>query len=232
MRILLLEDNADLVEAITSRLKSKDFVVDITSKIQVAESALAVGSFDLALFDLSLPDGNSLALLQKLRRQGKTIPAIIITARDQISDRITGLEAGADDYLFKPFDLDEMIARIHTIMRRYEGNPNPVIKFGNIEIDQSGHQVLVNNVEVELTELRSNGEIITQNDYDAIPPAVLKKLTGRFVRATQLDTGSGIGLSIVEAILMQSNATLALRSPCFENGRGFEARAHFKQANQ
>ena len=110
-----------------------------------------MGSFDLALFDLSLPDGNSLALLQKLRRQGKTIPVIIITARDQISDRITGLEAGADDYLVKPFDLDEMIARIHTIMRRYEGNPNPVIKFGNIQIDQSGHRVFVSNVEVELT---------------------------------------------------------------------------------
>ena len=151
MRILLLEDNADLADAITSRLKSKDFIVDITSNIQAAESALAVGSFDLALFDLSLPDGNSLALLQKLRRQGKTIPVIIITARDQISDRITGLEAGADDYLVKPFDLDEMIARIHTIMRRYEGNPNPVIKFGNIQIDQSGHRVFVSNVEVELT---------------------------------------------------------------------------------
>lgn len=151
MRILLLEDNADLADAITSRLKSKDFVVDITSNIQAAESALAVGSFDLALFDLSLPDGNSLALLQKLRRQGKTIPVIIITARDQISDRITGLEAGADDYLVKPFDLDEMIARIHTIMRRYEGNPNPVIKFGNIQIDQSGHRVFVSDVEVELT---------------------------------------------------------------------------------
>ena len=151
MRILLLEDNADLADAITSRLKSKDFVVDIASNIQAAESALAVGSFDLALFDLSLPDGSSLALLQKLRRQGKTIPVIIITARDQISDRITGLEAGADDYLVKPFDLDEMIARIHTIMRRYEGNPNPVIKFGNIQIDQSGHRVFVSNVEVELT---------------------------------------------------------------------------------
>ena len=150
MRILLLEDNADLADAITSRLKSKDFVVDITSNIQAAESALAVGSFDLALFDLSLPDGSSLASLQKLRRQGKTIP-VIITARDQISDRITGLEAGADDYLVKPFDLDEMIARIHTIMRRYEGNPNPVIKFGNIQIDQSGHRVFVSNVEVELT---------------------------------------------------------------------------------
>ena len=150
MRILLLEDNADLADAITSRLKSKDFVVDITSNIQAAESALAVGSFDLALFDLSLPDGSSLALLQKLRRQGKTIP-VIITARDQISDRITGLEAGADDYLVKPFDLDEMIARIHTIMRRYEGNPNPVIKFGNIQIDQSDHRVFVSNVEVELT---------------------------------------------------------------------------------
>lgn len=151
MRILLLEDNADLADAITSRLKSKDFVVDIASNIQAAESALAMGSFDLALFDLSLPDGSSLALLQKLRRQGKTIPVIIITARDQISDRITGLEAGADDYLVKPFDLDEMIARIHTIMRRYEGNPNPVIKFGNIQIDQSGHRVFVSNVEVELT---------------------------------------------------------------------------------
>jgi two-component system OmpR family response regulator len=151
VRILLLEDNADLADAITSRLKSKDFVVDITSNIQAAESALAVGSFDLALFDLSLPDGSSLALLQKLRRQGKTIPVIIITARDQISDRITGLEAGADDYLVKPFDLDEMIARIHTIMRRYAGNPNPVIKFGNIQIDQSGHRVFVSNVEVELT---------------------------------------------------------------------------------
>lgn len=81
-------------------------------------------------------------------------------------------------------------------------------------------------------ELRPNGEIIIQNDCDAIPQAILKKLPERFVRATQLDTGSGIGLSIVEAILVQSNATLTLRSPCFENGRGFEAHVHFEQANQ
>src|ERR1035437_8393630 len=116
MRILLLEDQPSLSEAICSHLRAHGFAVDEAGGIHAAESALAVTAFDLALFDLSLPDGDGLALLKKIRAQGNSMPILIMTARDQISDRIKGLELGADDYLVKPFDLNEMLARLNAVL--------------------------------------------------------------------------------------------------------------------
>lgn len=151
MRVLLLEDQPSLAEAIGAHLRSKGFSVDAVANIRSAELALKVGSFDLACFDLSLPDGDSLALLRTIRRGSVRLPVIIITARDQISERIKGLEAGADDYVVKPFDLNELVARLHAILRRYAGNPNPVFRLGGFEIDRVGHRVLRNGEDCHLT---------------------------------------------------------------------------------
>ncbi|WP_306602920.1 response regulator transcription factor [Azonexus sp.] len=151
MRLLLLEDQPVLAEAISSHLKSQGFTIDTISSLREAELALQIGEFSAALFDLSLPDGDGLTLLRSVRKRGSRLPIIIMTARDQISDRIKGLESGADDYLVKPFDLNELVARLHAVLRRYEGNPSPVLKIGKFEIDQNQHRILSNGEDLQLT---------------------------------------------------------------------------------
>jgi two-component system, OmpR family, response regulator len=151
MRILLLEDQASLAEAISAHLKSKGFAVDWVPSLRLAEAAILADHFDAALFDLSLPDGNGLTLLSAIRQRGNPLPIIIMTARDQISDRVRGLESGADDYLVKPFDLSELVARLQAVLRRYGGNPNPMIKLGPFEIDLNGHRVFVAGIDAQLT---------------------------------------------------------------------------------
>jgi len=151
MRILLLEDQPGLSEAIASHLTSKGFNVDVACNIKQADAALQVGNFDAAFFDLSLPDGDGIALLTRLRQRANKLPVIIMTARDQISDRIRGLEAGADDYVVKPFDLNELVARLQAVLRRYGGNPNPVLRIGRFEIDRTGYRVLIEGTDAQLT---------------------------------------------------------------------------------
>lgn len=151
MRLLLLEDQPTLAEAIASHLKAKGFKVDAAASLRMAEAALRVGNFDAAIFDLSLPDGDGMSLLSSLRQQGSKLPVIIMTARDRISDRIKGLESGADDYVVKPIDLNELVARLHAVLRRYGGNPNPLVKLGKFEIDQNGHRILLDGKDVQLT---------------------------------------------------------------------------------
>ena len=133
MRILLVEDEPGLGEAVREHVASTGHAVD------------------WMLLDLALPDGSGLALLRGLRGRGDKVPVIVLTARDRISDRIEGLNAGADDYLVKPFDLEELSARIMAVSRRYAGDPNPVLRLGNLEIDQTAHSVTVAGTAAELT---------------------------------------------------------------------------------
>lgn len=151
MRLLLLEDNAPLAEPIAAHLRSQGFSVDAFALLREAESALAAESFDLALVDLGLPDGDGLDMLRSLRRRGSRLPVIIVTARDKVRDRILGLDAGADDYLVKPFDLDEMLARLHAVLRRSEGHPSPVRRFGPLTVDTVAHRAMLGGVDAGLT---------------------------------------------------------------------------------
>lgn len=151
MRILLVEDQPNLADAISTHLTCKGFSVDIAGSIRQAEAALAVGQFEAACLDLSLPDGDGITFLIRQRQRNNNMPVVIMTARDQISDRIRGLEAGADDYLVKPFDLNELFARLQAVMRRYSGNPNPLLHIGRLSIDLNGHRVQLDNQDVSLT---------------------------------------------------------------------------------
>lgn len=151
MRILLVEDEPGLGDAVQEHVASSGHAVDWMTTLADAEHAAQTVAYQLILLDLALPDGSGLVLLRGLRDRGDKVPVIVLTARDRISDRIEGLNAGADDYLVKPFDLEELSARIMAVSRRYAGDPNPVLRLGDMEIDQSAHRVTVAGVVAELT---------------------------------------------------------------------------------
>ena len=151
MRILLIEDTAGLGEAVRDQIAGDGHAVDWIQRLAQAQAATRSTSYDLILLDLMLPDGRGLDLLKQLRTAGNNTPVIILTARDQISDRVAGLNAGADDYLVKPFDLSELSARVAAVARRYRGNPNPRVRIGCLEVDLSAHSVHCNGEPAGLT---------------------------------------------------------------------------------
>lgn len=151
MRILLIEDDAVLGAAVHDQLKADGHSADWVTRLDRATESLAVGAFDLVLLDLMLPDGHGVPFLRALRARGDVTPVIILTALDQVSDRIAGLNAGADDYMVKPFDLSELSARIGSVARRYSGNPNPIVHHGPLAIDLAARTVTRDGRAVSLT---------------------------------------------------------------------------------
>lgn len=151
MRILLVEDDRMIGEAVRDHVAAAGHAIDWMRMIADAEAAAASIDYGLILLDLQLPDGTGIEFLTTLRSRGSTVPVIILTARDQISDRIEGLNAGADDYLVKPFNLGELEARIMAVARRYEANPRPVVRIADIEIDRPQHRLSVAGEPIVLT---------------------------------------------------------------------------------
>ena len=140
MRILLVEDDKQLGRATEEGLKTS-FAVDWCQSAEEAEVALATTSYDLVVLDINLPEKSGLDLLREQRRQNRECPVLFLTAYDGVSNRIEGLNAGADDYLVKPFDLDELIARISAVIRRSQGRATPDIIFGDIVFDPVARRV-------------------------------------------------------------------------------------------
>ena len=151
MRILLIEDDAVLGAAVRDQIAGDGHSVDWVQRLDAADAAIAGVSYDLVLLDLMLPDGRGIPFLRRLRARGAATPVIILTALDQVSDRIEGLNAGADDYLVKPFDLAELSARIGSVARRYGGNPHPLIVHGALQIDQAARSIHRDGTPVQLT---------------------------------------------------------------------------------
>ena len=151
MRILLIEDDKVIGSAIREQLESDGHSVDWAMRLDTASDACAGAHFDLMLLDLMLPDGRGIPFLKSLRKSGNNVPVMILTALDQISDRIEGLNAGADDYLVKPFDLSELSARIGAVARRYSGNPNPVFEIQDLTVDTAARNVTRAGKPVALT---------------------------------------------------------------------------------
>jgi two-component system OmpR family response regulator len=151
MRILLIEDDTVLGAAVRDQIAGDGHSVDWVTRLDAAGDALAGAAFDLVLLDLMLPDGRGIGFLKGRRARGEATPVIILTALDQVSDRIEGLNAGADDYLVKPFDLAELSARIGAVARRYSGNPNPIITHGPLEVDLAARSIRRDGKPVALT---------------------------------------------------------------------------------
>ncbi len=151
MRVLLVEDTCGLGEAVRDQISDDGHAVDWVRNLSCAATSARVTAYNLILLDLMLPDGQGLDFLKKLRKTGDATPVIILTAKDQVSDRIAGLNAGADDYLVKPFDLSELSARVAAVARRYRGNPNPLVRIGDLEVNLGDHRISRNGQPVELT---------------------------------------------------------------------------------
>jgi len=151
VRLLLVEDDAMIGEAIRAGLRREGFTVDWVHDGAGAAQVLRSEPFELLLLDLGLPGSDGLQLLKTLRERGESLPVLIITARDAVSDRVAGLDAGADDYLIKPFDLDELAARIRALLRRKAGRPAPLLEYQGLVLDPAAHRVTRNGADVSLS---------------------------------------------------------------------------------
>jgi two-component system, OmpR family, response regulator QseB len=151
MRLLLVEDDPMIGDAIRAGLKREGFTVDWVRSAEAGREALGSEPYELALLDLGLPGGDGLTLLKALRARGSDIPVLIITARDAVADRVAGLDAGGDDYLVKPFDLEELAARIRALLRRKSGRPAPQLEHLGVMLDPAAHRVTQDGNEVALS---------------------------------------------------------------------------------
>jgi two-component system, OmpR family, response regulator QseB len=141
MRLLLVEDDSMIGDSVRQGLRQDGFTVDWVRDGLGAELALHNEVYDLLVLDLGLPKKDGLDVLKTLRHRGNRIPVLILTARDTVADRVKGLDAGADDYLVKPFDLDELAARIRALLRRQSGRAEPAIQFGDLRLNPATHEV-------------------------------------------------------------------------------------------
>jgi len=156
MRILLVEDHAALANQVVSRIERAGYAVDRVDTIERAVLALDGSAYSLALLDRRLPDGDGISLISRLRKKQPAVRILMLTALDAIDDKINGLDAGADDYLTKPFNLDEMIARIRARLRNRGGDPTPPVGIGALSFDLDQRTVSISNRAVVF----SRGELI------------------------------------------------------------------------
>ena len=150
MRILLVEDDAEMAAALTSALKRYDMVVDHVATLAEAEEAIAADVHGAVLLDRQLPDGDGLALIPKLRARSDGVPIIVLTARGDLTDRIAGLDSGADDYLAKPFAVEELLARLRAVLRRPAGMQPDIVKAGRLAFDFSHREASVDGRPLDL----------------------------------------------------------------------------------
>lgn len=151
MRALVTEDDPGIANGLAATLRQAGYAVDVCATLGAAWAALSVEPFDVMLLDLGLPDGDGLDLLARVRSDARTqahdrlphadMPVLIMTARDGVSDRVSGLDGGADDYIVKPFDSNEMLARLRAMLRRASGRSNPLLEHGDIVLDPAAHTV-------------------------------------------------------------------------------------------
>jgi DNA-binding response OmpR family regulator len=176
MRLLLVEDSQRLVDLLGERIREAGWRVDAVSSIAEATEAVASASHDLLLIDLGLPDGDGLDLVRSIRRSGNTVPILILTARASIEERIAGLDAGADDYLVKPFNHGEFLARCRAMLRRSPLTVQPVLTAGGLAYDPSTASLTAGGAEVHLAPreralaellMREAGRVVAKRKLEA-----------------------------------------------------------------
>jgi two-component system, OmpR family, response regulator QseB len=176
MRILVVEDDAVLANGLRVGLELHGATLDVVASCEDGRAALAVDEFDAVVLDVMLPDGSGLDLLASLRAKGDRIPILLLTALDEISDRIKGLDSGADDYLGKPFDLDELAARVRAISRRQEGRASSCVSYNGVTLDLARLTATVEGTTVGLSRrefailsglMEHPGIVLSKSDLEA-----------------------------------------------------------------
>lgn len=175
MRILLVEDDPELGDGLTVGLRQAGFAVDWLRDGHAADLALRDEGFDLVVLDLGLPRMSGMDVLKRARDRGQNLPILILTARDATGDKVSGLDAGADDYLVKPIDLDELSARIRALTRRSAGRAAPLLVHGDLTLDPAAHRVMLAEQAVELSSrefsllqmlLENAGRVLTRSQLE------------------------------------------------------------------
>ena len=151
MRILIVEDDADIAGAVEQALRHDGFAVDTAVDLPDAEFQLSVNDYDTVVADRMVPSGDTAALVEQLRRNGSLVPVLFLTARDAVEDRVEGFEVGGDDYLVKPFAIDELVVRVRSLCRRAGSRSLPAIRVGSLEIDRARAEVRRDGVLLPLT---------------------------------------------------------------------------------
>jgi two-component system, OmpR family, response regulator len=176
MRLLLLEDDAILGDGISAYLRSEGHVVDWCQRL-LDVSALLAEPYDALLVDWQLPDGSGLDWVHTLRRRGIRTPILMMTARDRLSDRIQGLDTGADDYLIKPFAPEELVARLRALQRRSVGVASPRLKVGDVDVDLTAKAAWMGGLRVDITQrewqvlealVSRPGRVVSKTDLEAL----------------------------------------------------------------
>lgn len=206
MRLLIIEDETALREQISERLSSEGYTVDASGDGKEGLFLASEYPLDLAIIDLGLPGMPGLEIIRSLRADGHTLPILILTARGKWEEKVTGLEAGADDYLVKPFHMEELLARIKALLRRAGGNGQEALQFGPISLDSGSQQVTINDAPLELTAfeyrlleylMRHRDKVVPKSelaDYlyphdDDRDSNVIEVLIGRLRRKLDPDNG-------------------------------------------
>jgi DNA-binding response OmpR family regulator len=151
LRLLLVEDDAMIGEALRDELRSEQYAVDWVTDGAAAESALRTQRYDLVILDLGLPRRDGVSILNGMRARKDRTPVLIATARDAVADRVAGLDAGADDYIVKPYELNELLARIRALLRRASGRAEPLFEHAGVRVDPANREATVNGKVVELS---------------------------------------------------------------------------------
>lgn len=213
MRLLVVEDDALTAHSLLQALSTLGHTVDSFATFQEAQAALAVDSFDLVVLDLGLPDGDGLQLLADLRHHGATTPVLVLTARDDIRDRVKGLDHGADDYMAKPFSLAELEARVRALLRRSQHRPDNDLSYGPLCLDHhsgmvvlAGTPLTLRRREVSLLEgLMLHAERVTPREilekrvfgFDAVGPNALDVYISRLRKQLH---GSGLRIQTLRGL--------------------------------
>jgi DNA-binding response OmpR family regulator len=202
MRILLVEDNERLLHLVAAGLRAGGFTTDGFATLADAEEVLATVTYDAVVLDLGLPDGDGLDLLKRMRGRGVPVPVLVLTARDGIDDRVRGLDAGADDYLLKPFAMEELVARVRALLRRPGHALGVVLSCGDVALDTVSRQVSI------------AGQVVSLSPRETEMLEHLLRRSGRVVPKRALEEGlygfeDDVSSNIVEAVVSRLRKRLA-----------------------
>ena len=176
MRILVVEDEGRIAEILRSTLSRAGFTVDVVQLYAEASAAVATNPYDALVLDLGLPDGDGISLLREMRARGRVVPILVLTARDAVEHRVAGLDAGADDYLIKPFAGSEVVARVKALLRRPGGALGTVLSSGNVAFDTVGRDVRIGDAALALPRRESAIlEHLMRRAGRVVPKAVLEE---------------------------------------------------------